>query len=492
MGRTREAALSGALAAVAKYGSRKATMGDIATLAGIAKATLYNHFRTRDDVYAAVVVAEIDAVAAAVTESSAGFAAALVAAATTVGANAAVRRVARDEPAVLASLATPGDGPGWRAARAHIARRADRRWLPVNARGRRLGAAVSREPVAVAFGRGRARAAGQLIVAAVGAQPEQSLPPSAQSPSSWWRRPWLTARAPVAEPGRIALPRDPNSAATTQARSAVAAINPGAATRSNVARGDMVVPFAICDQQPMGQVHKARRCRRLRPSASMAKSHAGNRFRPCRHCRHRPDCVGRATLRRPVGRRRPQAGALPPPRPNRGRAGRGRGARRVSLRRWLVRARCRARGSRGRSRHGCRARHAHGRADRRLRDPLAALAKLPSMRRWLCKVRSLPSLISKCLPRAMTSTTLSPVRSVVTRSAIRSSARTSSRLASAVRSDRAASHTVFPSGTVSLRHADVACPPQNPASFYATSWRGCYRRCAGGRAGISLSTLGVS
>ena len=51
MGRTREAALAGALAAVTKYGSRKATMGDIAMLAGIAKATLYNHFRTRDDVY---------------------------------------------------------------------------------------------------------------------------------------------------------------------------------------------------------------------------------------------------------------------------------------------------------------------------------------------------------------------------------------------------------------------------------------------------------
>jgi len=121
MGRTREAALSGALSAVAKYGSRKATMGDIAMMAGIAKATLYNHFRTRDDVYAAVVVAEIDAIAAAVAESAGGFDAALVEAATALGDNAAVRRVARDEPAVLATLAVPGEGPGWTAARAHIA-----------------------------------------------------------------------------------------------------------------------------------------------------------------------------------------------------------------------------------------------------------------------------------------------------------------------------------------------------------------------------------
>jgi AcrR family transcriptional regulator len=121
MGRTREAALSGASAAVAKYGSRKATMGDIAIMAGIAKATLYNHFRTRDDVYAAVVLAEIDAIAA-IAESSGSFDVAVLAAATALADNAAVRRVARDEPAVLAALATPGEGPGWVAARGHIAR----------------------------------------------------------------------------------------------------------------------------------------------------------------------------------------------------------------------------------------------------------------------------------------------------------------------------------------------------------------------------------
>lgn len=122
MGRTREAALSGAVAAVAKYGSRKATMGDIAMMAGIAKATLYNHFRTRDDLYAAVVVAEIDSIAATVVGPSGGLGVIVAAAAKAIGDNAAVRRVARDEPAVLAALATPGPGPGWSAARTHIAR----------------------------------------------------------------------------------------------------------------------------------------------------------------------------------------------------------------------------------------------------------------------------------------------------------------------------------------------------------------------------------
>ena len=53
MERTRAAVLDGAARAVEKHGARRATMGDIAVLAGIAKGTLYNHFRTKDAVYAA-------------------------------------------------------------------------------------------------------------------------------------------------------------------------------------------------------------------------------------------------------------------------------------------------------------------------------------------------------------------------------------------------------------------------------------------------------
>jgi AcrR family transcriptional regulator len=132
MGRTREAALLGATQAIAKYGSRKATMGDIAMLAGIAKATLYNHFRTRDDVYAAVVAAEVDRVAGQVTaqvtaqlgrdgEGRDGLEVALATAAKLVGQHPAARRVALDEPAVLAALATIGPGPAWESARGHIA-----------------------------------------------------------------------------------------------------------------------------------------------------------------------------------------------------------------------------------------------------------------------------------------------------------------------------------------------------------------------------------
>ena len=123
MGRTRDAALSGALAAVTKYGSRKATMGDVAMLAGIAKATLYNHFRTKDDVYAAVVDAEVEAIAeAAFAKLPDGFDVALAEAAGLIAESPAIRRVAAQEPAVAAGLATPGEGSAWTSARAHVTR----------------------------------------------------------------------------------------------------------------------------------------------------------------------------------------------------------------------------------------------------------------------------------------------------------------------------------------------------------------------------------
>jgi AcrR family transcriptional regulator len=122
MGRTHEAALRGALAAVEKYGSRKATMGDIAMLAGIAKATLYNHFRTRDDVYVAVVIDQVGSLASgARAKLPDGFDAAIAEAARLIGEHAAVRRIAVDDPAALTALVTPGDGPAWAAARTEIA-----------------------------------------------------------------------------------------------------------------------------------------------------------------------------------------------------------------------------------------------------------------------------------------------------------------------------------------------------------------------------------
>jgi AcrR family transcriptional regulator len=60
MGRTRQGLLAGAARAFAESGVRRSTMQSIAAAAGVAKATLYNHFRTKDDVVAALVRAELD------------------------------------------------------------------------------------------------------------------------------------------------------------------------------------------------------------------------------------------------------------------------------------------------------------------------------------------------------------------------------------------------------------------------------------------------
>ena len=122
MGRTRDAALAGAVRAVAKYGARKATMGDIAMLAGIAKATLYNHFRTKPEVYRATVAAEVDAIAAAaMARLDHGLDSVLAEAARLVGEHPAVRKIANGEPETLAALASIGGGTAWKAVHDHVA-----------------------------------------------------------------------------------------------------------------------------------------------------------------------------------------------------------------------------------------------------------------------------------------------------------------------------------------------------------------------------------
>jgi len=64
MGRTRTAALEGARRVLAEHGLRKATMGDVAVRGGLAKATLYNHFRTKDDLVAGLIHDDVAELAA--------------------------------------------------------------------------------------------------------------------------------------------------------------------------------------------------------------------------------------------------------------------------------------------------------------------------------------------------------------------------------------------------------------------------------------------
>lgn len=118
MQRTRAAVIDGAVRAVEKHGARRTTMADIAMLAGVAKGTLYNHFRTKEAVYSATVDAGIRTLGEeCVTVARDDLSEALALAAERIGASAALRRVAMEEPAVLADLVTIGTDGAWASAR---------------------------------------------------------------------------------------------------------------------------------------------------------------------------------------------------------------------------------------------------------------------------------------------------------------------------------------------------------------------------------------
>jgi len=121
MGRTRAAVLDGAGRAIEKHGSRRATMADIANLAGVAKGTLYNHFRTKDAVYAAALDTGLRSLAEeCVAAAAEDLADAFALAAERLSTSAPLRRIASDEPAVLASLAAVGSGGEWDVARESV------------------------------------------------------------------------------------------------------------------------------------------------------------------------------------------------------------------------------------------------------------------------------------------------------------------------------------------------------------------------------------
>ena len=118
MQRARSAVLEATAHCVERYGVRRTTMGDIALKAEVAKATLYNHFRTKGDVLAALVehqVAGLGRDAAAVAAQD-GLAPALSLAAQRLAVSGPLRRLVADDPGLATRLVTPSKGRGWRAA----------------------------------------------------------------------------------------------------------------------------------------------------------------------------------------------------------------------------------------------------------------------------------------------------------------------------------------------------------------------------------------
>jgi len=125
MARTRLAVLAGARTCILRQGTRKTTMVEIAATAGVAKATLYNHFRAKGEVFVALAAAEVDA---AITEAhetatASGTVTALVRLAGRLGEHPVVRVLARDEPGTLGVLLLPGAAPdpAWGSARRGVA-----------------------------------------------------------------------------------------------------------------------------------------------------------------------------------------------------------------------------------------------------------------------------------------------------------------------------------------------------------------------------------
>lgn len=119
MTRTRTALLQGAAGAVAASGT-KITMAQVAASAGVAKATLYNHFRTREAVLAALVTDRVDALIE--EHGSKPLARALIDTATAISNHPLRRALAGSEPGVLAALGRIDPGAeGWQRARTAIA-----------------------------------------------------------------------------------------------------------------------------------------------------------------------------------------------------------------------------------------------------------------------------------------------------------------------------------------------------------------------------------
>jgi len=102
MSRTRLGLLAGAARAFAEQGLRRSTMQSVAAAAGVAKATLYNHFRTKDEIARALLAAELDRLGA--TASALPAAEALATLSDELGAHPVLRRLAETEPEVLAGL----------------------------------------------------------------------------------------------------------------------------------------------------------------------------------------------------------------------------------------------------------------------------------------------------------------------------------------------------------------------------------------------------
>jgi hypothetical protein len=98
-------------------------MGDVAVRGGLAKATLYNHFRTKSDLIAGLIVDDVTDVAADCCDLARDdLGVALTRAADAVAQNPVLIGLRKVEPSALVRAVSPGDGATWDVIREQVAR----------------------------------------------------------------------------------------------------------------------------------------------------------------------------------------------------------------------------------------------------------------------------------------------------------------------------------------------------------------------------------
>lgn len=103
MERSRKALLDGAREAVAINGISGTSMVDVADFGQVARATLYNHFRNKEELWVALIIDEVEK-ASEMFRAQSTFESGLSTLASYIGANPMLRTIAREDPATLAAL----------------------------------------------------------------------------------------------------------------------------------------------------------------------------------------------------------------------------------------------------------------------------------------------------------------------------------------------------------------------------------------------------
>jgi AcrR family transcriptional regulator len=124
MERTRAGILAGARAGIVSEGVRRVSMARVAELGGVAKATVYNHVRSKPDLLALVAHDLVDRASEAATQQPT-LADGLVSAASLLAQDPVVRAVAQQEPAVVGRLLRVLADPVWDPAREQLTTVAD-------------------------------------------------------------------------------------------------------------------------------------------------------------------------------------------------------------------------------------------------------------------------------------------------------------------------------------------------------------------------------